>query len=172
MNARRIVLVAALAATLAAVFWPPEATQEVATVEAVRRTASAAPAGVKEQPAVSATPAVQVADGAGQEPAAPRFTPEMAADLFSSQTWVPPPPPPPKPPPPPPPAPPPLPFKYLGRWVEADGEVVFLTHGNGVLRARGGEILPGGWRVDEIARTRVVFTYQSLNMQQTLGIAP
>lgn len=170
MNARRIVLAAALAATLAAVFWPSEETQDVATVEAVRRTA--APAAAREQAVASAMQAAPVAGGAGRELAAPRFTPEMAADLFPSQTWAPPPPPPVKLPPPPPPAPPPLPFKYLGRWIEADGEVVFLAHGNGVLRARGGEVLPGGWRVDEIAKTRVVFTYQPLDMQKTLGIAP
>jgi len=172
MNVRRIVLAAALAATLAAVFWPQEETRELATVEAVRRPASAAPAAAKEQTLASAEQAAPVAGGAVREPAAPRFTPEMAADLFPAQTWVPPPPPPPKPPLPPPPAPPPLPFKYLGHWAEADGEVVFLAHGNGVLRARGGEVLPGGWRVDEIARTRVVFTYQPLDMQRTLGIAP
>ncbi len=168
MNARGIALAAALAATLAAVFWPQEETRDVATVEPVRR---AAPAAAKGQTAVSAVRAVPVAAGAGRELAAPRFTPEMAADLFPAQTWAPPPPPPSKLPPPPP-APPPLPFKYLGRWAEADGEVVFLTHGNGVLRVRGGEVLPGGWRLDEIEKTRVVFTYQPLDMQRTLGIAP
>lgn len=172
MNARRIVLAAALAITLAAVFWPPEATQEVATVEAVRRTASAVPADVKEQAAASAAQTVHVAADAGREPAAPRFTPEMAGDLFPVQTWVPPPPPPPKPPPPPPPEPPPLPFKYLGRWTEAGVEVLFLSHGNRMLRISNGDELPGGWKVDEIARNRVVFTYLPLNMQKTLGIAP
>lgn len=165
MNVRHLVLAAALAATLAAVFWPAREAEDLATVEPVRR---AAPAATAARPGVSASAAAPV----GQELAAPRFTPEMAADLFPAQTWAPPPPPPPKPPPPPPPAPPPLPFKYLGRWAEAGGEVVFLTHGNGVLRIHGGEVLPGGWRVDEIARGRVVFTYQPLNMQQTLGIAP
>lgn len=170
MNARRIVLAAVLAATLAAAFWPAEEPLGLATAEPVRRV-SAAPAATNALAAVSATQAVPVEDGTGRELAAPRFTPEMAVDLFPTQTWVPPPPPPPAPPPPPPPAPPPLPFKYLGRWAEADGEVVFLAHGNGVLRVRGGEVLPGGWRVDEIAKTRMVLIYQPLDMQRTLGIA-
>lgn len=169
MNTRHLILAAVLAATLAAVFWPQQEVQDLATVEPARR---AVTTGEMSQPAVSAAPASPPAIPAGQAFAAPRFEPEMTADLFPTQTWVPPPPPPAKLPPPPPPAPPPLPFKYLGRWAEADGEVVFLTHGNGVLRIRGGEVLPGGWRVDEIARGRVVFTYQSLNMQRTLGIAP
>jgi U5 snRNP spliceosome subunit len=167
MNTRHIVLALALAATLAAVFWPQEEeAPELAMVEPVRR---AGPAAVPER---QAAPKPEAATArADHELAAPRFEPEMAADLFPSQTWVPPPPPPARLPPPPP-EPPPLPFKYLGRWAEADSEVVFLTHGNGVLRIHGGEVLPGGWRVDEIARTRVVFTYQPLNMQRTLGIAP
>jgi hypothetical protein len=170
MNVRHIVLVAALAATLAAVFWPQqEQEEELATVEPARH---AAPAAATATQTVSARPATPAAASGSREFAAPRFTPEMTADLFPSQTWVPPPPPPPKPLPPPPPEPPPLPFKYLGRWAEADGEVIFLTHGNGVLRIRGGEVLPGGWRVDEITKGRVLFTYQPLNMQKTLGFAP
>jgi hypothetical protein len=169
MNTRHLVLAAALAATLAAVFWPAQEPEDIAMVEPVRRAASS---GGAERPTGSGGPAAPLVAHADQELAAPRFEPEMAANLFPEQTWVPPPPPPPKPPPPPPPAPPPLPFKSLGRWIEAGNEVVFLTHGSGVLRIRGGEVLPGGWRVDEIAKTKVVFTYQPLNMQQTLGIAP
>jgi hypothetical protein len=167
MNVRHVVLAAALAATLAAVFWPQQEQEgELALVKPARR---AAETGTQTVPTRSAAPA---AASGSRDLAAPRFTPEMAADLFPSQTWMPPPPPPPKPLPPPPPEPPPLPFKYLGRWAEADGEVIFLSHGNGVLRIRGGEVLPGGWRVDEITKGRVLFTYQPLNMQKTLGFAP
>lgn len=168
MNTRRIVLAVALAATLAAVFWPQrEEAPERAMAEPVRR---AAPAAAPERQAVPKPEAVPA--GPGHELAAPRLSPEMTADLFPSQTWAPPPPPPPRPPPPPPPEPPPLPFKYLGRWNEAGGEVLFVSHGNRVLGIRGGDELPGGWQVAEVGQRGVVFNYKPLNIQRTLGIAP
>lgn len=170
MNARRIVLGAALAATLAAVFWPqPEEEGTAFTVAEPRQRSAPVVASALPTPAAGADRALAPA---AEEPAAPRLSPEMAGDLFPSQTWVPPPPPPPKPAPPPPPEPPPLPFKYLGRWNEAGGEVLFVSHGNRVLGIRGGDELPGGWQVAEIGQRGVVFNYKPLNIQRTLGIAP
>lgn len=159
MKPRQAILVLVLIATLAAAFWPADEPEFSAVVEPARRAA----------PAVAAAPAVPVAAPA---PAAPRFGPTMAADLFPAQTWAPPPPPPVPPPPPPPPAPPPLPYKYLGRWIEAGRETVFLATGNAVVGVHGGETLAGGWRLDEVARGRLVFTYLPLNLQRTLGTAP
>jgi hypothetical protein len=98
----------------------------------------------------------------------------MQANLFPSQTWVPPPPPPKPhvPPPPPPPKPPPLPFKYLGRWVDGGQLTLFLVQGEQPIPIQPGQVLPGNWRVDEITETRVVFTYLPLDMQSILGITP
>ncbi len=170
MKFRHIILGSALIATLAAVFWPTEhQDEELGVVEPVPRTTPA----VEAEGGKDAVKDLQSSsDRLGEEDGTHRFEPKITANLFPRQTWVPPPPPPPKPPPPPPPSPPPLPFKYLGRWSEADGMVIFLAQGNNVLRIRGGEVLPGGWYVDEVQKNAVVFTYQSLNMQRTLGISP
>lgn len=99
---------------------------------------------------------------------------DMQADLFPRQSWAPPPPPP-RPRvslPPPPPSPPPLPFNYLGRWLDGGKETVFLLQGDRPLPIDVGQVVSGNWRVDEITRGKVVFTYLPLDMQSTLGITP
>jgi hypothetical protein len=110
---------------------------------------------------------------AGRTAAATRLA-ALQADLFPRQTWVPPPPPakPVIPPPPPPPEPPPLPFKYLGRWVDAGKETVFLLEGERAVPVTVGQVLPGSWRVESVSASGVVFTYLPLNMQSTMGITP
>lgn len=65
-----------------------------------------------------------------------------------------------------------MPFRFMGRWVEPDGLVVFLTQGETVLLARKGDTLAGSWRVDEITQGQMNMTYLPLNMQQTLRIVP
>jgi len=164
MNTRQRWLALALVATVVAAFWPGrEDSDEV--VETVRPVAKSSPVG---------TPAV-VADTAAQaQSAAHERLADMQEDLFPSQTWVPPPPPPKPfiPPPPPPPKPPPLPFKYLGRWVEAGELTLFLVQGEQPILVQQGQVLYGNWRVDEITEMKVVFTYLPLDMQSILGITP
>lgn len=116
----------------------------------------------------------------GAESAAPAPAPSawgsMAADLFA------PPPQPPKPrpvvapvvvpAPPPPPMAPPLPFRYLGRWQEANtGVVVFLAQGETLYRARMGDTL-AGWRLDRIDAAALDFTWIALQQRQTLRTPP
>lgn len=166
MNTRQRWLALALIVTLVAAFWPgsEDSDEGVETVPRENRTT---------RPLVSAPTAL---DGAPQPaaPAGPERVARMQANLFPSQTWVPPPPPPKPyvPPPPPPPQPPPLPFKYLGRWVDDGEETLFLVQGEQPIPAAVGEVLPGNWRVDEINAGTVVFTYLPLNMQSTLGFTP
>jgi len=162
MTTRQRLLAAALVATLAAAFWPAgEDDIEVVERSRPRRELPAA-APQAAEPGIGARPA---------EPASAERLPRMQANLFPSQTWVPPPPPY-TPPPPPPPAPPPLPFKYLGRWVDDGRLTVFLMQGDQPIPVESGQVLPGNWRVDEITARSVVFTYLPLDMQSTLGITP
>lgn len=164
MNPRQKWLAAALVATLAAVFWPNSQEPGDNVVEAVKR-----PQG-KGQGQV---PVRAASRQAGEKPLDERTRlGEMQADLFPSQTWVPPPPPVKayKPLPPPPPKPPPLPFSYLGRWNDGGVETVFVRQGEQPMALKIGQVLNGSWRVDEISRSGVVFTYLPLNMQSTLGI--
>jgi hypothetical protein len=163
MNTRQRWLVLGLIATLVAAFWPGrEDSDEV--VETVRRVS---------KPVAAVVPP---ADGktAQQSAAVRERLARMQANLFPSQTWVPPPPPPKPyvPPPPPPPTPPPLPFKYLGRWVDGGQLTLFLVQGEQPIPIQPGQVLSGGWRVDEITEARVVFTYLPLDMQSILGITP
>ena len=165
MNTRQRWLALALIVTMVAAFWPGrEDSEEV--VETVRRADKQAP------PATAAAKPGTTAPQAA--PATRERLARMQANLFPSQTWVPPPPPPKPyvPPPPPPPKPPPLPFKYLGRWVEDGQQTLFLVQGEQPIPVELGQVLPGNWRVDEITERTVVFTYLPLDMQSILGITP
>lgn len=163
MNTRQRWIALALMATLAAAFWPArEDSDEV--VESAARTDRPAPL-----PAQSSAPASETA-----QPAATTAGERLAAmqgNLFPARTWVPPPKPY-VPPPPPPPSPPPLPFKYLGRWVDDGKLTVFLAQGEQPIAVQPGQVLAGGWRVDEITERSVNFTYLPLAMQSTLGFTP
>ena len=166
MNTRHRLLVAALIATLVAAFWPAREDDSVEVVESSRPAA---------ERAAAESAAVPPARSESQAKAIPgERLAKMQANLFPRQTWVPPPPPPKPyvPPPPPPPKPPPLPFKYLGRWVDAGQLTVFLVQGEQPIAVQVGQVLPGSWRVDEISDRQVVFTYLPLDMQSTLGITP
>jgi hypothetical protein len=164
MNTRQRWLALALIVTLAVSFWPGrEDSDEV--VETVQRVGKSVPAVVPTR-----------GDKASQQaaPATRERLARMQANLFPSQTWVPPPPKPKPyvPPPPPPPKPPPLPFKYLGRWVDAGQQTLFLVQGEEPIPVQLGQVLSGSWRVDEITERTVVFTYLPLDMQSILGITP
>jgi len=168
MKPRRIMIALALAATLAAAFWPrPEADVVGAVVKQngrVDKRGASTPArpNTVDVPRLST---LRLED--------PSQLGAMRANLFPVQTWRPPPPPPPKPVllPPPPPVAPPLPFQYLGRWKEGGKDVIFLAQGDRVLKAQVGDAL-AGWHLDRATDAALTFTWTALNMQQTLRIAP
>lgn len=164
MNVRLVVLLAALAATLATVWWLEEqqgtdAAQDVVT-PAVRPPASARPA--------TANPAIH--DTVMSVERTLRFE-ALGPDLFPPHSWQPPPPPPPEPPPPPPPTAPALPFQFMGRWQEGSEEVYFLAQGNQTLSLRRGESA-GPWRLEGVGSGQLVFTYTPLNEQRILRLTP
>lgn len=94
-------------------------------------------------------------------------------DAFAARDWIPPPPPPPKPPPlppPPPPTAPPLPYRYLGKWKEDGQLIVYLQIDNQAYPVKGGELLNGQWRVDEVNERSIRFTYVPLDQTASLNI--
>lgn len=90
--------------------------------------------------------------------------------IFSVTSWyVPPPPPPPQPPPPPPkPTAPPMPFSYLGRYQEAQAEIILLIKGDRLYTVAAGEVLDNIYRVDGVVGGRIELTYLPLNIKQTI----
>ena len=89
--------------------------------------------------------------------------------MFAGKSWyVPPPPPPPAPPSPP--APPPLPFTYLGKLLEGERSVVFLTNLDRNYTVKSGDVIENTYRVEEIRVPMMTLTYMPLNMKQTLYI--
>jgi hypothetical protein len=168
VNPRLIVLLAALTATLAAVWWVDLRQAEEEVVEPVVGARRTPPPASATQPA--ATPKMTAGSVALTADREVRFQ-ALGPDLFPAHSWQPPPPPPPEPPPPPPPTAPPLPFQFLGRWQEGAEEVYFLAQGQQMHTVRRGDTL-GAWRLDETAPGRLVFTYVPLNERRTLRLTP
>jgi hypothetical protein len=177
-NIRRLILGAALVATLLAVIWVEENDLELEeTVQPVlpTRTASSGARSKKDD-----TGPLQV-DRLGQR----AFSAE-ADDIFAVTSWEP------KrpvtstsqplfvskqvtasaPPPPPPPAPvaPPLQFKYVGRVTEGNITRVFLSMAESNYIAKVGGRIDENYRVDRIKDDAIEFTYLPLGVKQTLLI--
>jgi hypothetical protein len=164
LKKRRIVLVVALVMTLVAAGWVGKDEDSAAPVVAASR-----PAGKAER---------RDARTGGKKGGAPELQLELlnrqpmktgSEEMFAGKSWyVPPPPPPPVPPPPP--APPPLPFTYLGKLLEGERSVVFLTKLNRNYTVKPGDIIENTYRVEEIRVPMMTLTYMPLNMKQTLYI--
>ncbi len=105
--------------------------------------------------------------------------------LFQSRTWYVPPP---LPPPsargiayccsgcaaaanvvPPPPSAPPMPFIFVGRMIDGNEVVLFLTRSNTPYIARTNDVLDGSYRVGKIGDDNAELTYLPMNIQQTLA---
>lgn len=98
---------------------------------------------------------------------------EPGQNPFAGKSWyVPPPPPPPqKPQEAPRPTAPPLPFGYMGRMQEEDGQaVVYLTQGKRAYSVSEGDTIDGTYRVEGISPTQVTLVYLPLNIKQKLNI--
>ncbi|GAA5783952.1 hypothetical protein GCM10007860_09010 [Chitiniphilus shinanonensis] len=171
MLSRPVMLVLAVAVGLVGYTWYQE--RQEAPAEAPARPAARTPA--KAPTASDAS--------AASEPAAANASQAKSANLFPAQTWAPPPPPPPTPGPPTPtpvPVAPPLPFSVIGSWhergndqivVEASGQqFVLCRRCDSLGRIQQGETLLGVYRVDDISRDAILFTYLPLNQQQSLPV--
>jgi hypothetical protein len=65
---------------------------------------------------------------------------------------------------------PPLPYRYLGKLQEQGHLVVFLDNNSRPIPVKGGEVLDGQWKVEEITPRQVRFTYIPLAQTATLSI--
>lgn len=168
MNPRHLILGLALVGTAILAFLPTEEPEDQIVAPVRRVKAPATPASGNPAPDKPTPPSASEAVGR------PAFAVDAETDLFPSQSFRPPPPPPPKfvPPPPPPPMAPPLPYGFIGAWTEQGVETVFLSQGDRVLPVRKGTSLTGGWRLDDVQPGSLLFTYEPLNQQKTLRIAP
>ena len=158
---RWLILGSLLAATLAAVVWVDEPSEQAPeTVVKARNHKAGAVQSIKAQDLRLALENIQRKhdDAANQ-----------IEDVFKAKSWYVPPPPP-KPGPPPPPAPPPLPFTYMGKLLEEGKLTVFISHQDRNYAVKAGDTIEGSYRVDKVDAQGVLFTYLPLNMQQTLAI--
>jgi len=74
------------------------------------------------------------------------------------------------PPKPPKPQAPPLPFAYMGKLVDEDQTIVFLTKEDRNYILRQGDTVDGLYRVDAIDERAVSLTYLPLKIKQTLAL--
>lgn len=198
MSARRpalLAVAAAVAAWSAWIVWQGDAGDDSIAQAADRPATAVRPDLPRTPPAprpravpeVPVTPAVPL-EAPGTPPAT-RLTENAAGNAFASRSFAaPPPPPPPRAvapvappvvevaPPPPPPAPPPvppLPYRFVGLLDEAQpgGARVFLAVGDKLLVAGPGDVLDGGFRLDEIRATELVFTHVQLGRTVRLPLA-
>jgi len=156
---RRLLLFAALAATVALAAFP--AAEEETVVAPAR---DGKPAAQSQSAAARIEPDTGAVDA---EKLRQRTVSREFGDLFPGQSWQPPPSPPQKPPPP---RAPPLPFTFFGRMVESGGTVVFLSRQDQTIAARAGDTIAGTYRVEEIGAVAVVLTYLPLNERQVLNM--
>ena len=161
MNSRHRVLLFAATGTLLLAWQAPEQSAELARVEE-----TAPPPG--RRPVAESSPVVRSVQLRlrGEDPA-------WQDRIFAPAGWRKPPPPAPPPmapveyKPPPPPAPP-LPFEVLGRWQDAEGVAVFLSHYSENLVARKGDRIAEYYRVEDISEERMQLRYLPLNQLQAL----
>ncbi|MGA7178762.1 MAG: hypothetical protein WBX11_04130 [Thiobacillaceae bacterium] len=156
---RKLSLYGALAATLAAVWWSLRLPQdEEAMVENIERAKPVAHSK-KTSPSV-----------AKDQKNRPRLS-AARLDAFAARDWTPPPPPKLAALPPPPPMAPPLPYRYLGKLQDQGHLIVFLDSNSlRPILVKGGEVLDGQWRVEEITPRLMRFTYLPLAQTATLSI--
>jgi len=180
---RVALLVAGLAVTVAAIGWIESRDEPKAATTARAGSTDAkrppAPGGDARQTVPSAsTPAAHTGPSPAVDLARARRTPQpLAVDAFSPRSWAPPP----RkqsaaeraataPPPPPPPQAPPLPFRYVGMLGDDGKTTLFLSNGERDVAARPGDVLDGGWRLDEVDERRALFTYVPLEQSRTLTL--
>lgn len=72
--------------------------------------------------------------------------------------------------PPPKPQAPPLPFKYMGKLVEGERTLVFLTRADRNHIVKAGDTIDGDYRVDEVGEQSITLTYLPLGERQHLAL--
>lgn len=90
--------------------------------------------------------------------------------LFQPKTWYTPPPPPSVSSlPPPPPSAPALPFTFVGRMIDENNIVLFLSNNGRQYTVKENDVLDNTYRLEKITNNNAVLTYLPMNIQQTLA---
>lgn len=168
MKLRQILVFGALAITLAAAYWAPDAQEGL--VQPVARNAATSPAppilAAAQRPDFGEQHAADIAPlrlrVVNDEPLG-FFVPPTTAGALS--------------PPPepaivlePPPQAPPLPFHFLGRYFDEGRHVVFVLFNERTLAVRTGDVVDGLYRVQAIDGAVMSIVYLPLKQIQTLEI--
>jgi hypothetical protein len=169
-------LIAALAVTLAAAYWAPSADADsvVPVTRPSKANSVSTPTSSTKQDTARRDQGAQVAElrtRANDEivtgtfqvprtPVVPRARPATPASAPMTEPTA--------------PQAPPLVFKVLGRYIDTDGEAVFLQHNDQNLVARAGETLLDQYKVEKIAGSSMTLLFLPLNQKQVLelGAAP
>jgi hypothetical protein len=183
---RYALLAAALAATLAAVWWASRQeaggdTDLVVAVEERRAPSLSADSALADSSASIRAEHSSQAGGAldlSRLSRNPSLDPR--ADLFGPRDFTPPPPRKPiarpgsadvaAPAESPPPPPPPVPFSYIGRLAEGAQTTIFLASADRNFVVRKGDVIDNTYRVEEIGPATLVLTYLPRNVRQTIPI--
>lgn len=176
-KARTALLIAALAATLGAVYWASRLPQDEAAEP---------PAPVdrgRAQRAATADASGKAGEASRLDLARLQRSPgvEPSDDLFDPRDFAPPRPVVKRPiaqpggvagelSPAPPPPPPPVPFTYIGKLAEGAQTTVFLAAGDRNLVVQVGDVIDNTYKVEEVGASLVVLTYLPQNVKQTIPI--
>lgn len=69
----------------------------------------------------------------------------------------------------PPPSAPALPFSFIGRMIDKNEVVLFLSKNGRQYAVKAGDVIDGNYRVEKFTENDVLFTYLPMNIQQTLA---
>ncbi len=172
-HTRWTVILASLALTVAAIFYPPANEVEFARVD--KNVAN--PSTVRADPALAPKGRANSPKGLAAEQG-----PDWIAtdeDPFAAHAWTAVPAPTQiaapravepvvleeKPSPPPP-----LPYQFVGQMTDGGNQIVYLSRGDQVLVVRNGETVEGTYRVLDISATQVEFETLASGLRQTLPI--
>lgn len=96
--------------------------------------------------------------------------PSKSSELFQSKSWFT------APPsqqistlPPPPPTAPQLTFTFIGRMIDGNEVILFLSNNGRQYNVKNGDVIDDNYRVEKINATNAILTYLPMNIQQTLA---
>lgn len=163
---RKLLLGAALLASLAATAWLAMQDDEPTSDEVIELATPSGPRSARPGKPVR----LPLLPSLARPPAPEKNT--QTADLFQSHAWT-------VPPPPKPaataeapakPVAPPLPYSYMGKLEDApQGTLFLLSANNKVYTVLQGELIDRVWRVDDEDATALHFTYVPLALPRTLS---
>ena len=161
---RRLILGAALLATVVASVWPRGDDKPASEVVAPVSRRDMAPSREQKLPVQFELPRLD-------ERLERAHTPENPPDLFGTTDWNPPPPARElKPPPPPVPTAPPFPYTIAGSVIDATGALIVFNRQNQDFVLQVGDVLERNYRIEALDSKSVTVMYLPLGLTQVLSL--